>query len=257
MTDAELAVLSIVAEGPIFGYHVQELVAERGLRAWTNIGTLSIYYILEKLERQGLITSISEPPVPEAARREYRITAAGYGVLQTAVMDLLSTPREYANSFELGLANAYVLRVSQIRTALTAYRSELQARLTQARHRQQVTLAEGAPFHVRALFAHRVAMLEAEAAWVARFVEEWESHAPPEEAPPLPEVREAPRMQQVILPHAPDSPHRLPTKQARMAREEIDSEAPTLPLTPPPQANEPTPDQDASETERAPDDDAR
>ena len=249
MTDAELAVLSIVAEGPIYGYRVQELVTERGLRTWTNIGTLSIYYILEKLERQGLMTSVSEPPVPETARREYRITAAGYGVLQTAVMDLLSTPREYANSFELGLANAYVLRASQIRTAITAYRLELQAQLVQARQRQQVALAESAPFHVQALFDHRVALLEAEIAWITRFVEEWESHAPPEEAPSLPELRDVPRMQQVILPHDPDSPHKLPTKQARVAREEIDSEAPTLPPAPSPAPDEPTPDEDAPEAE--------
>ncbi len=249
MTDAELAVLSIVAEGPIYGYRVQELVTERGLRTWTHIGTLSIYYILEKLERQGLITSVAEPPVPETARREYRITSAGYGVLQTAVMDLLSTPREYANSFELGLANAYVLRTSQIRTAIATYRLELQARLAQARQRQQTAQAEAAPFHVRALFDHRVAMLEAELAWVTRFVAEWESHAPPETPPPVPQARNVPRMQQVILPHDPDSPHRLPTKQARAAQAEVNSEAPTLPPAPLPEADEPSPNEKPPEAE--------
>ncbi len=246
MTDAELAVLSIVAEGPIHGYRVQELVAERGLRTWTNIGTLSIYYILEKLERQGLMTSVSDPPVQEAARREYRITSAGYGVLQTAVMDLLSTPRDYANSFELGLANAHVLRTEQIHSAITTYRLELQARLSQARQRQQAALVESPPFHVRALFDHRVAMLEAELAWVSDFVKAWESHAPPEEVPPTPEVHEVPRMQQVLLPHDPDSPHRLPTKQARAAQAEVNSEAPTLPPTPPPPAPSAS-DEDAPE----------
>ncbi len=240
MTDAELAVLSIVAEGPIYGYRIQELVSERGLRTWTNIGTLSIYYILEKLERQGLIALTAENPTqhaPDAARREYRLTAAGYGVLQTAVMDLLSTPREHANSFELGLANAYVLRASQIRAAITTYRLELQARLAQAKQRQQMAQAEAAPFHVRALFDHRVTLLEAEIAWMRRFGQAWEEHAPPEKTPTSPEAHDVPRMQQVILPHDPDSPHRLLTKRARAAHAEVESESPTLPPAPPPAEN--------------------
>ena len=32
MTDAELAILSIVSEGPIYGYDIQTIIAERGLR---------------------------------------------------------------------------------------------------------------------------------------------------------------------------------------------------------------------------------
>ena len=141
-----------------------------------------------------------------------------------------------------------MLRASQIRTAITAYRLELQARLSQAHRQRQSAQGERVPFHVRALFDHRVALLEAEVAWVTRFVEEWESHAPPEEAPSLPELHDVPRMQQVVLPHDPDSPHRLPTKQARVAREEVDSEAPTLPPAPLPKPDEPTPNDDAPET---------
>jgi DNA-binding PadR family transcriptional regulator len=214
MTDAELAILSIVAEGPIYGYDIQTIIAQRGLRAWTNIGVSSMYYVLEKLERQGLIESQETTEGP--ARRQYRISPAGFGVLQTAVADLLSTPREYANGFELGLANLHVLRPSQIRTAFIAYRQELVTRLTQARERWHKFKDHNAPFNVDAMLGHHIAMLESELAWIKEFIEQWEAQAPPDEpAAAPPEPADIPRMKQVVLPHDPDSPHRVPTRPLR------------------------------------------
>jgi DNA-binding PadR family transcriptional regulator len=213
MTDAELAVLSIVAEGPIHGYDIQTVIAQRGLRAWTNIGVSSMYYVLEKLERQGLIESQDGRDTEDAARRRYRITPAGFGVLQTAVADLISTPREAAVGFELGLANLRVLRAAQIRTAFIAYRQELMSRLAQAHERQRVLKESHAPFNVDAMLDHHIAMLQAELEWIKAFIETWEAQVPPEEeAPPDAPPEEIPRMKQVILPHDPDSPHRLPTR---------------------------------------------
>ena len=212
MTDAELAILSIVAEGPIIGEDIQTIINQRGLRVWTNIGTSSMYYVLQKLARQGLIESSSQQEGP--ARRQYRITPAGFGVLQTAVADLISTSHEHANSFELGLANLHVLRPSQIRTAFTTYRQELLSRLTQTRERWRQLKAANAPFNVDAMFGHNVAMLEAEIEWIKNFIEAWEAQAPPDEdeLPPA-KVADIPRMKQVVLPHHPDSPHKAPTRR--------------------------------------------
>lgn len=212
MTDAELAILSIVAEGPVHGYDIQTIITQRGLRAWTNIGVSSMYYVLEKLERQGLVESHGTRQTEGASRRQYRITPAGYGVLQTAVADLISTPREYANGFELGLANLHVLRPSQIRTSFVAYRQELVSRLAQARDRWLHLKESSAPFNVDAMMEHHVAMLEAELAWIKAFIEEWETQAPPDETAPQPDPVDIPRMKQVVLPHDPDSPHRVPTR---------------------------------------------
>ncbi|WP_162909290.1 PadR family transcriptional regulator [Aggregatilinea lenta] len=210
MTDAELALLSIVAEGPVHGYDIQTIIVQRGLRAWTNIGVSSMYYVIDKLERQGLVESQPGQHAEGPSRREYRITAAGYGVLQTAVADLLSTPREVASGFELGLANLEVLRAPQLRNAFIAYRQDLVLRLGQARERWQQLKAAKAAFNVTAIFEHRVVLLEAELNWVARFIEQWEARTPIDEEPP-PEPADIPRAKQVVLPHDPDSPHRAST----------------------------------------------
>ncbi len=252
MTDAELAILSIVAEGPVYGYDIQTIITQRGLRAWTNIGVSSMYYVLEKLERQGLIESQGAQHIEGPARRRYRITPAGFGVLQTAVADLLSTPREYASSFELGLANLYVLRSPQIRSAFITYRQELVSRLAQIRERVRQLHKEATPFYVTAMFSHNVAMLEAELNWVTSFIDEWEAQAPPDQEPVAEEPHEIPRVKQVVLPHDPDSPHRVRTRDVKRPPTEAQTDL-TLtesfrktprPDVPPPASDETAPDED-------------
>ena len=213
MTDAELAVLSIIAEGPIHGHDIQTIIDRRGLRAWTNIGVSSLFYVLEKLERQGLIESDEDTAGQNTRYREFCITGAGFGVLQTAVADLLTTPHEFADGFELGLANLHVLRPSQIRTAFAAYRQELISRLAQTRERWQQLKNSAAPFNVDAMLGHHVAMLEAELAWLTAFIEQWALQAPPDE-PAIVEddSAEISRMKQVVLPRHPDSVHRAETR---------------------------------------------
>lgn len=243
MTDAELAILSIVAEGPINAHAIQKIIDQRGLRAWTNIGVSSIYYVLEKLERQGLLESSGAEQQEGSSRRQYRITPAGYGVLQTSVADLLSTPREHLQGFELGLANLHVLDANQIRGAFSTYRHELETRLAHARSRQEQLQSHQAPFNVLAMFERQSALLEAELTWVNTFIAAWEAQNPPETAPPPVEPDKIPRMKQVILPHEPDSPHRAPTRPLVSPGDPpaIDSEAATDDVVPPDSVHETRP----------------
>src|SRR5579871_5384426 len=83
MTDAELAILSLLFEAPSYDDALDSEIEARGLRRWTAIGHTSLLLILEKLERQGLIEKIAE----DKKHRKFRISASGLGVLQTSVAD--------------------------------------------------------------------------------------------------------------------------------------------------------------------------
>jgi DNA-binding PadR family transcriptional regulator len=210
MTDAELAILSLLAEGPSYDHDMNTAIDERGIRKWTAIGHSSMYYVLGKLEQQGLVEQISE----EFGHRRFQISAAGVGVLQTAVADLLSMPHTHDRSFELGLANLHVLKPSQVRSALLNRQQDLQAQLTAIREERSTG---GNPFQIDALYAHNVVMIEAELAWLHSFAVEWEAQAPPEpEGDFVPGI--APRNRQVILPEDPDSIHKHSTQPARGRR---------------------------------------
>ena len=229
MTDAELAVLSILAEGPIAGRELQTEIARRGLRAWTDIGVASLAYLLEKLEQQGLADG--EGPSGEPMHRRWRLTPAGLGVLKTAVAELLGTPREAYSAFELGLANLGVLRPGQIRAAFAAYRDALAARLAQTRERRdQIAGAQEAPFQIDALFSHRVALLEAELAWLREMIARWEAQAPPDERTPVQPAGEVDPMQRMMLPQDPASLHRVETNPGHV---------PSPPQTEPPHPDSP------------------
>lgn len=181
MTDAELTILSLLAQGARYGHDIQQLIDERGLREWVAIGFSSVYYILNKFEKQGMVTSELRAEGRGAARKLYSLTEAGRGVLQTAVSDLLRRPRSLGAGFELGLANLYVLKPAQVYQVLSYHRKDLQeqylaVKQSWERHRHEGD--DSTRDHIRALYTHSLAMMEADIAWLGNFLEDWRARYP-------------------------------------------------------------------------------
>jgi DNA-binding PadR family transcriptional regulator len=59
MTNAELAILSLIAEKPRHGYEIEQVIEERGMRDWTEVGFSSIIHT-KKLEQNGWIDNRTE-----------------------------------------------------------------------------------------------------------------------------------------------------------------------------------------------------
>ena len=173
MTNAELAILSLIAEQPRHGYEIERVIQERGMREWTEVGFSSIYYLLKKLERGGLVISrigrkVGRGPAP----RVYGITSDGRDAWDLAVREALSTPQSGQRPFLLGLANAAGLPAGELVLTLRLYRERLAARRehVRGRVRQQRPLPE----HVEALFDYSLAMIKAEEDWVAGYINKLE-----------------------------------------------------------------------------------
>lgn len=179
MTDAELTILSLVAEGPRYGYEIQQIIDDRGLREWLTIGFSSIYYILNRLEGQNMLVSELRPEGRGPARKVYEITQAGRGILQTAISDLLRQPRSLGSGFELGLANLTALRPRQVYQVLHYHHIDLQHSLEQVekswhRHQEEQHDAE----HIEALYTHSIAMMHSELEWLKTFLDNWREKYP-------------------------------------------------------------------------------
>ncbi|MCU0512125.1 MAG: PadR family transcriptional regulator [Anaerolineae bacterium] len=180
MTDAELTLLSLLAENPLYGYELQQLVDERGLREWLTIGFSSIYYILNKLEGQKLLTAQLHSEGRGPARKKYALTEAGRGVLQTAISSLLREPRVPGSGFELGLSNLHVLKPAQVYKVLMHHRDDLRSQL------EHVSLGwsryqNGRPTleaNIHALYTHSIAIMTAEIAWLDDFLARWQLQYP-------------------------------------------------------------------------------
>jgi DNA-binding PadR family transcriptional regulator len=172
VTNAELAILSLVAQEPRHGYEIEQVIEQRGMREWTEIGFSSIYYLLKKLEQGGLVEGHLEETKRGPARRVYRPTPAGREALRVGLLDALSVPRRSYPPLQLGLSNLSGIPLEEALEALSEYRNALGARMEQiqARWESQKPL----PYFVDAQFDHSVTMVRAEQAWVEQFIRQLE-----------------------------------------------------------------------------------
>lgn len=199
MTDAELTILSLLAEAPRYGHELEQIIEERGLREWMTIGFASIYYLLNKLERQELLTSELRPDTAGPARKLYQLSEAGRGVLQTAVIDLLRQPRALGTGFELGLTNLDVLKPAQVYQTLSNHRGDLRQRLEAVERAWTRHQHDGeTPNYLRALYTHSISMMRAELNWLNLFLDDWLKRYPGSNKSPTKPTRD-------------DNPHTAPT----------------------------------------------
>jgi DNA-binding PadR family transcriptional regulator len=172
LTNAEFAIISLIAEHPSYGYELEQTIETRGMREWTEVGFSSIYYLLRKLETAGLASSQDAPAEGRGpARKVYAITQAGQAELQAAITDALSNPRRSYTPLQLGLANLPALPPAQAKAALQQYHHQLSARQQHVWERWQTGQA-GMPAHAHWMFELSLAQIDAE----LRFIEKLQRH---------------------------------------------------------------------------------
>lgn len=208
MNDAELTILSLLAETDRFGQELQKIIDERGLREWVHIGFSSLFYLLDKLENQKMIKSTLQPDAHGIGRKKYSLTNAGRGILQTAVSDLLRQPRGIGTGFGLGVANVNVLKPRQVYQLLSHHRSDLEKRLKHVLDLLNGESISGDPTEPNhALYSYSATMMQAEFDWLTSFLDDWAEKHPdalkPSTEPELPD----------ILPEDRENPNNKPTRR--------------------------------------------
>ena len=173
MTNAELAVLSLIIEQPRHGYEIERVIEERGMREWTEIGFSSIYYLLKKMEGEGLIAGQLQEAERGPVRKVYQATPAGKGAYHAAVLEALAVPRRWVSTLLLGLAGLPDVSRAEAVTALRQYRSALADRRdhVQANWNRQRPM----PGFVETLFDYSVTMIQAEIEWLEDLISKMEA----------------------------------------------------------------------------------
>ncbi|WP_158854689.1 GyrI-like domain-containing protein [Saccharothrix deserti] len=162
LTDGELTVLGLLVEQPRHGYDLERVIEERGVRAWTALGFSSIYYVLDKLARRGLIEAAGAPPSGKS-RATFRATALGRELCTAATRDALTTPTPMRARVLIAMANSPGLPDADVVTGLTRRLDALRKQLVDvqtARSRQ-----EPLPTAASAIFDYSEAMLRADVGW--------------------------------------------------------------------------------------------
>lgn len=162
LTDAELLVLGLVAEMPRHGYELEQMIEQRGMREWTQIGFSSIYFVLGKLEKLELVTA--EEPAAAKAKKVFRVTDGGRATLAEQSLAALRTVRPSYPSLLLGMAHWPVLKRQSALGALQERGIAVEAEL---RRLGDIQVAQQPlPDFIEALFDFALGQLRTEAKWV-------------------------------------------------------------------------------------------
>ncbi|MEZ4417019.1 MAG: PadR family transcriptional regulator [Gemmatimonadota bacterium] len=164
LTDAELLVLGLVAEMPRHGYELEREIEQRGMREWTQIGFSSVYFVLGRLDKLGLVRARA-PEAPKA-RKTFTLTPRGRRALVANTLSALASYRPTYSSVLLGMIHWPVLGKAE---ALDALRARAEA-VEKERARLDIIQLDQQPLpdFVEALFDYSIGQLEAEARWITR-----------------------------------------------------------------------------------------
>jgi PadR family transcriptional regulator PadR len=80
----DLCVLAVLAEGPAYGYEMTKRLRERGL---SRVGEGSIYPLLGRLEREGLVETFQKTSNGGPPRKYYRPSRKGQKALAAGVSE--------------------------------------------------------------------------------------------------------------------------------------------------------------------------
>lgn len=166
ITEAELVILSLVAEKPVYGYEINQIIQQRGMREWTAIGFSSIYYLLKKIEEKGWITGKASGPTKQGLQRTiYSITTSGLKTCQDASFQILSTPRRMPNDFLTALLNLPLLSSQQVQDALSKYKQALRLKKKEL-ERKKENQSPSLPLHVNFIFDYSIHAIYSEINWI-------------------------------------------------------------------------------------------
>jgi DNA-binding PadR family transcriptional regulator len=171
LTPAELTVLGLIIERPQHGYDLEQVISQRGIRQWTDIGFSSIYYLLTKLKERGLV-DVPQAPAAVKSRRVFSATAKGREVAARTALALVAEPRPVPHPFLVGVANLSLLSELEYAQALSARLASLEARIAAVRQAQKAQQAQASlPRPAREVFSYSLSLMEAERQWLVARVQ--------------------------------------------------------------------------------------
>ncbi len=173
ISSREAAILGLVCESPRYGYELEKIIQERGMRTWTEIGFSSIYYVLKLMEKKGLIQSTIEDMEGKPSRRIYSVTEKGLNAMKEKVKAVLSCNTKLISPFDLGIAYHYLLNPEGVLECLRLYLKSLDEREDFLERSIQEKEKEN-NYRAIALFSRPLAHVRIERAWVEKFIKEVE-----------------------------------------------------------------------------------
>lgn len=164
----ELVLLGLLAEKPSHGYDLEQLIRERGIRDWTNLGFSSLYYLLDKLHSEGYLRTVEGKPTLPQGRKVFAVTSQGLEACRRAADNELIRLEPYGSSFLAGLANSTFLSDERLEERMVDRLQAVEMRLQDVVNKRDSQ--HPVPDFVEMMFDYSISMLEAERKWLKKSV---------------------------------------------------------------------------------------
>ena len=109
LTNIELILLKFIREKPSYAYEIERMIDERGIRNWVKIGGTTIYQVLDRLAKKGILQASLEKEGNMPQRKRYSLTPVGKELCQVTARNLLGNIETYYFDLTVGLACRFFL----------------------------------------------------------------------------------------------------------------------------------------------------
>ena len=170
-TKVETVVLGLLAEQPMHGYDVLERFRQRGMGFWVELSRASVYQVLRRLEREGLVTGRNQAGRAGPDRRIFRITRSGRARLGEGVAQMSAALVPYETEAGAALGFVHVVPAPTAGRAIDARERALRDLLDAVRTELDRPAAErdrGRPVSI-AMLELQAQLAETELAWLWSF----------------------------------------------------------------------------------------
>jgi len=162
---ARLIILGVLASRPMHGYEIKKQLEEWAVEEYVPISYGSIYYNLERMEREGLVSGESVKNSRRPERRLYRITERGRRELAELLRkNYFKIEREYY-PFDVGISLMPLMSREEVLEALDMRIRVAETHIRELR-REKERMKGRIPFFALAVFDHYLYHLEAEKRWL-------------------------------------------------------------------------------------------
>lgn len=168
-SDLELVILTLLSESSQTLAGIDHEMSMRGVRDWLVYSKSSVIDVLKRLIKQEFVAV-----TPAGDQSVFSMTDAGYGVLQTALIELLRYPSAM-NGFALALSGVRALRPAQVYNVLKARRAALNAQ-TDALLRAITDRSRSE--EEAAMFSYLMEIARIESEWIEDFLKGWARRFP-------------------------------------------------------------------------------
>lgn len=122
LSNVELILIKFIKTRPSYAYEVEKMIEEREMSQWVKIGGTTVYQVLDRLYREGLLEFTLERDGKMPERKRYHVTAEGNNAFAKATVELLEKSELYYFDLTVGLACRNLMEPG-------AFRRSIQSRL--------------------------------------------------------------------------------------------------------------------------------